>query len=512
MEKIDGDIGFSEAGVGSLGELREVTGNFWMSNVHVYSHLRSLGALENVGGDLSLRYSNVTDLGRLTRVGGKLNLRDTKVTNLGVLRHVGGDLYLPKSLESRLDFSGVTVGGKIKYWNDKKDKKEPKSKEELGLARADRPVPYWPHAYVFSSADLQAATPEQRAFYAYFKDAFLNGVFINSEGNSNYEFVLMYDLLDDYRRHRQYDRLREQLEELAHHYPKTGHYAGGILLDVLHEERKYESAWEAKRAKGGAMRPTEIYEYELKLGRRVLDGALMAALAGHSHLTEFGQNNIEEIAPLAERWLDDFEREKGIRFFEAFFKANPSPRRKEDAFLAYDQGHYRQFYVSESEFDFYKTIDDAQAKSGYSRGVTHVAEKAVLSQFRLFLKRAEDSYRESIGMPKVGEGWISETELYYKIATAFPQYEVVHHGRPPWLGNQHLDVYMPELNVGVEYQGAQHYRAVEFFGGAEAFEKNVERDQRKRLKCEENGCTLIYVDEGYVFDDVRSAIENAIKP
>ena len=41
--------------------------------------------------------------------------------------------------------------------------------------------------------------------------------------------------------------------------------------------------------------------------------------------------------------------------------------------------------------------------------------------------------------------------------------------------------------------------------------KNIERDQRKRVRCEENGCTLIYVDEGYVFEDVRSAIENAIK-
>ena len=59
----------------------------------------------------------------------------------------------------------------------------------------------------------------------------------------------------------------------------------------------------------------------------------------------------------------------------------------------------------------------------------------------------------------------SETELYYRIADIFHENEVLHHGSPTCLGRQHLDIYFPELNIGVEYQGAQHYIAVDFFGG-----------------------------------------------
>ncbi|GAK75671.1 hypothetical protein JCM19296_1263 [Nonlabens ulvanivorans] len=59
----------------------------------------------------------------------------------------------------------------------------------------------------------------------------------------------------------------------------------------------------------------------------------------------------------------------------------------------------------------------------------------------MILKQAEDLYREEIGMPKVGEGWISETELFYKISDYFKEDEVVHHASPKWLGRQHLDIY-----------------------------------------------------------------------
>ena len=83
--------------------------------------------------------------------------------------------------------------------------------------------------------------------------------------------------------------------------------------------------------------------------------------------------------------------------------------------------------------------------------MTHVGEKAILNQFRVILKSAEDLYREDIGMPKVGEGWISETELFYKISNYFKDYEIISHASPKWLGRQHLDIYIPKLNIVIEY-------------------------------------------------------------
>jgi protein-arginine kinase activator protein McsA len=48
---------------------------------------------------------------------------------------------------------------------------------------------------------------------------------------------------------------------------------------------------------------------------------------------------------------------------------------------------------------------------------------------------------------------------------------------------QHFDFYLPEHDAYIEFDGKQHEESVEFFGGAEAFEKNCERDARKNMFC-----------------------------
>ncbi len=105
----------------------------------------------------------------------------------------------------------------------------------------------------------------------------------------------------------------------------------------------------------------------------------------------------------------------------------------------------------------------------------------------------ENIIREEKSIPKIGEGWISETLLFYEIKEEFKDHNVIQHGSPKWLGQQHLDIFFPELNIAIEYQGAQHTKPVSFFGGQEAFIKNLERDSRKKKLCEENGVILLYV-------------------
>jgi len=111
-------------------------------------------------------------------------------------------------------------------------------------------------------------------------------------------------------------------------------------------------------------------------------------------------------------------------------------------------------------------------------------------------------------LPKVGEGWISETKLFYDIKKAFPEFEVKHHGNPYWLGRQHFDIYFTDLNIAIEYQGTQHQKPVEYFGGEEAFIKGKERDERKKKLCVENGCKLFYV---YPDDDTKKFIKELKK-
>jgi hypothetical protein len=124
-------------------------------------------------------------------------------------------------------------------------------------------------------------------------------------------------------------------------------------------------------------------------------------------------------------------------------------------------------------------------------------------------REAENQTREAMGLPRVGEGWVSETELFRAIRDALVPVEVIQHGRPAGLGQQHLDVWIPQFRVAVEYQGRQHFEPVEYFGGEEAFRRQRERDARKRDLCRRLGVQLLEVEEGYSLETVLEMIDQA---
>jgi hypothetical protein len=116
-----------------------------------------------------------------------------------------------------------------------------------------------------------------------------------------------------------------------------------------------------------------------------------------------------------------------------------------------------------------------------------------------------------MGVPKVGEGWVSETNLFYQIKESMPTSEIVHHARPAWLGKQHLDIFMPSLGVAIEFQGAQHDQPIAYFGGLPAFKATQRRDKLKAKRCQQNGVRLFYVRPDYCLDDVLHEIRFASK-
>lgn len=119
--------------------------------------------------------------------------------------------------------------------------------------------------------------------------------------------------------------------------------------------------------------------------------------------------------------------------------------------------------------------------------------------------------RTERGLPKLGEGWISETKLFYRIKEHLIEVEVIHHGKPKWLGAQHVDIWLPDHNIGIEYQGQQHDRPIEFFGGEKSFEENKKRDERKRMLFKENNAFLIEVREGFDFELLCKEIKSYIQ-
>ena len=70
-----------------------------------------------------------------------------------------------------------------------------------------------------------------------------------------------------------------------------------------------------------------------------------------------------------------------------------------------------------------------------------------------------------------------------------------------------FDFYLPDYNTLIEYDGEQHYRPVDFFGGAPAFQKRVRHDQIKTDFCERNKINLLRIPYN---EDVCTILNNYI--
>lgn len=106
-------------------------------------------------------------------------------------------------------------------------------------------------------------------------------------------------------------------------------------------------------------------------------------------------------------------------------------------------------------------------------------------------KKIENEVRETFGYPKIGERWISETILFKIVSTMFFPMAVVHHYRGIELQGLELDIWIPEIGLGIEYQGEQHYQAVNHWGGEDGLKKRQENDRKKKLLCKQAVYTLI---------------------
>ena len=88
--------------------------------------------------------------------------------------------------------------------------------------------------------------------------------------------------------------------------------------------------------------------------------------------------------------------------------------------------------------------------------------------------------------------WKNEALLYSIVKSLFIGCMVEREYSPSWLGRQRIDIFVPDKNLAIEYQGEQHFSPVSIFGGEASFEKGKERDKQKFEKCNENKVNLIY--------------------
>lgn len=143
--------------------------------------------------------------------------------------------------------------------------------------------------------------------------------------------------------------------------------------------------------------------------------------------------------------------------------------------------------VFKDEFDVYRNLillllpslhklyEDAKAVAEHSNSDWKEAKTILYSQL--------------VNDGVINTKWKNEASLYKEVKKQYP--DAVFQYKPDWLKPQSLDIFIPSRNVGIEYQGIQHYETVEFFGGDEAFKYRQELDNKKRELCRNNSVRLI---------------------
>jgi hypothetical protein len=71
-----------------------------------------------------------------------------------------------------------------------------------------------------------------------------------------------------------------------------------------------------------------------------------------------------------------------------------------------------------------------------------------------------------------------------------------------------IDVFVPDLKLGFEFQGVQHFQPIDYFGGGKTFIEHVKRDNVKKKYCVENG--IIFIEAFYDEKLSKDLIEKKI--
>lgn len=207
-------------------------------------------------------------------------------------------------------------------------------------------------------------------------------------------------------------------------------------------------------------------------------------------LTKYGLENVERVAVIVGERISELSR--GGSILESTVRVEGTAL--QTSFTVYNGTlHSKQVSLSLAYYDFTRSSSLRETIGNLSR-------------------LAENLLREESGVPNVGEGWVAETRLFQELQQAFPQLRLEQHASPDWLGQQHLDIYFPDIRVAVEFQGSQHERPIAYFGGQAAFEMQKNRDKRKRAKCQRNGVRLVYVQAGYDLSSLVAQVADMSAP
>jgi hypothetical protein len=148
------------------------------------------------------------------------------------------------------------------------------------------------------------------------------------------------------------------------------------------------------------------------------------------------------------------------------------------------------------------------AKTLYSSGREKPNEARGTQEWHNILRNCQRWLSEEWKQDLEASQWKSETQLYLLVKKTFKNCAVIRHASPGWLAPQHYDIFIPELELAIEYMGQQHYEPVDYFGGQVGFKNTRDRDEKKARISKACGITIHYVKYN---EDMREAMNKIRK-
>ncbi|WP_441000271.1 hypothetical protein [Fodinibius sp. SL11] len=395
---------------------------------------------------------------------------------------------------------------------------------------------------------LEGASQDQRRYFNWFIKELEKGKTPDIQGNLSYVFLVLYITINRFIKDRNYDQLSDNFEALKpyiYEYDTIEKYAHQWHRDAALLAGNWQEVWEhGRKCKLNTTIVSHCISKEPSI--KIVANDLYSFLDNNPGLTNYGSDNINSVNKIADDILNEHRQVERVNFLSSLRNKYDWQSLSEDQVLEIaDECEYlysiRKFKNaltkvgnhSTKTYTLFQSVPmdmvHSTEKSNFDglsfeietsvradkpqvelKTVNPVLDLVILAKSKSILREAENLLREKRELPRIGEGWISETKLYQEIKNHFEDTAVVQHARPEWLKPQHLDVFLPLHKVAIEFQGAQHIRPVDYFGGEKAFKKQQKRDARKARLCEENNCELIEVFQGYEPKKVLKKISSAI--
>ncbi len=126
-----------------------------------------------------------------------------------------------------------------------------------------------------------------------------------------------------------------------------------------------------------------------------------------------------------------------------------------------------------------------------------------------FIKGRGELIKKDYYVGEKEQCWEHEKQMIKIVTELYPEHEIKKHDRTT-LDGLEIDCYIPELKLGFEYNGRQHYEHIEFFHKTkEDFEKQKERDIEKMKRVKEKGIKVIVIryDEAVTKEIIQEKIK-----